>query len=102
MGFKLSDESKEKLSELGIPDRMWGGIIRYYENGIPPGHFLSAVINNDLKEACWLADDENQHLLFNYVRWFYNYAPASSWGYPTAVKEWLNKVQMERDIEEND
>ncbi len=105
MGIKIRDvlgeKRKAKLFECGIPESMHGGIIRYYERGIPPGDFLQAVINNDLREACGRADDVNKHLLFNYMMWFYNNAPGGTWGYPKAVSDYLNTFQAERDaIEE--
>lgn len=39
----LTEQQKLKMAEYGIPDYMHGGIIRYYENRIPPGGFLAAV-----------------------------------------------------------
>lgn len=89
--MKLRDETKQAMDRHGIPEYMQGGIIRYYENYIPPGHFLEAVINNDLKEACSRADDTNRHCLYKYMMWFYNEAPAGSWGYSGAVHDWLMK-----------
>lgn len=91
--MKLTDEQKDAMSKYGIPDEMHGGIIRYFENGIPPGSFLCAVINNDLQEAVARADDTNLYRLRNYVQWFYNYAPSGAWGYPGAVSDWCKKVQ---------
>ena len=87
--MKLTDKQKLKMSEYGIPNYMQGGIIRYYENGIPPGDFLSAVINNDFKEAVGRADDTNIHCLKAYVMWFYNQAPNGSWGFAGATTKWI-------------
>jgi hypothetical protein len=91
--MKLTDEQKLKMDEYGIPERMQGGIIRYYENGIPPGDFLSAVIDNDLSEAVARADDENVHLLKAYVMWFYNQAPSGSWGREGSVQRWISEFR---------
>lgn len=85
-GFRIDRES---LAQCGIPEHMHGAIIRFYENGIPPGGFLSAVIDNDLREASARADDINRHALFNYIRWFYNHAPSGTWGYSGAVNDYL-------------
>ena len=74
-----------------LPERMWGAIYRYIEHGIPPGHFLSAVICNDLREACARADDENRSLLFEYVRFFHCYAPISCWGSEGKFVEWVKR-----------
>ncbi len=85
----LTDRQKAKMYEYGVPEYMHGGIIRYYENGIPPGDFLTAVIDNDLKEAVGRADDVNVNALKAYVMWFFNQAPMGSWGFTDACSEWL-------------
>lgn len=94
--MKLSEQQKANLIARGIPDYMHGGIIRYYENGIPPGGFLSAVINNDLQGAFGRADDTNSRCIRNYIMWFYNDAPAGTWGYPNAVEDWCERFQEEQ------
>jgi len=72
-----------------IPKRMMGGIHRYIEHHIPPGNFLSAVISNDLKEACGRADDENMVNLPAYVAYFYNEAPSHCWGSKENMDAWI-------------
>ena len=72
-----------------IPERMIGGMRRYLEHGIPPGDFLTAILSNDLREACMRADEENQRLIFAYVKFLYNYAPAGSWGSPQNYNAWI-------------
>ena len=97
--MKLSDNAKAKMYECGIPEYMHGGIVRYYENGIPPGGFLSAVIDNNLREAAGRADAQNQQALIGYVTWFYNYAPGGTWGYQGAVDDYLRAFHDQRDAE---
>lgn len=41
----------------------------------PVGHFLTAVIENDLKEAVLCADDVNQGQLWVYIQFIHNCAP---------------------------
>jgi len=89
--MELSAEKKAKMFEYGIPDYMHGGIIRFYENGIPPGDFLTAVIDNDLKEAVNRADSTNVDALKAYVMWFYNQAPGGSWGFAGATEKWVGE-----------
>ena len=86
--MKLRDDQKQAMFECGIPEYMHGGIIRFYENGIPPGDFLTAVLDNDLKEAAGRADSTNIECLKNYVMWFYNYAPGGTWGFAGATDKW--------------
>lgn len=85
-----------KLSEFTfrgkrIPERMWGGIERYIEQGMVPGDFLSAVICNDLQEAVGRSDDENINLLAVYIAYFYNVAPSQCWGSPEKMKAWIQR-----------
>lgn len=72
-----------------IPHYMHEGLIQYLEHHTPPGQFLSAVISNDLREACERADDTNIHLLHVYIAFLYNHAPIGSWGSPKAFKSWV-------------
>jgi hypothetical protein len=74
-----------------IPEYMHGGIVRYIENKLQPGDFLTGILTNDLYKAVAHADDTNKYLLFVYVVFFYNYAPSECWGNIEKVKKWLNK-----------
>ncbi len=65
-----------------------GGLQRWIEDGIPPGSFLTAVLENDLKHACEQADIENRYLLFDIVSWLYNESPGGCWGSPEQVEAW--------------
>lgn len=74
-----------------IPERMHGGIQRYLNDGIIPGSFLKAVLENDLVGATGQADDENRHLLWHYANMLYNAFPARGvgcWGSPQALEDW--------------
>jgi hypothetical protein len=62
------------------------GLELYFERGIEPGSFMTAVLCNDLKGACARADWMNQRLIFQTVEWLYNEAPAGSWGSPEAYE----------------
>ena len=64
------------------------GAKRWIEDGIIPGDFLKAVIENDLTEACALADQFNLILLTKIVEWWWIEAPAACWGSPEKVKNW--------------
>lgn len=57
-----------------------GDFERYFERGVEAGPFVTAVLCNNLKEACRHADQVNRHLLFDIVSWLYNEAPFGSWG----------------------
>lgn len=49
-----------------------------------------SVLQNDLVRACGHADDTNRDHLYNYVRFFYNFAPSPAWGSPERVRQWLS------------
>lgn len=78
-----------------VPDHCRQGLLDYLRYGIPPGHFLQAVLSNDLREACARADETNQRALYDYVFVLYNYAPSDAWGSPERVTDWI-KQGMER------
>lgn len=73
----------------GIPEHMREGLVAYVLRRRRTGDFLRAVLENNLKEACDRADDENKRALFAYVFFLYNHAPTSAWGSPANVKAWL-------------
>ena len=73
-----------------VPEHCRDGLRRYFENRIPPGSFLTAVLSNDLMGAAGRADDVNRHRLLDYCTFLYSYAPRGSFGSPEAVRDWLN------------
>jgi len=65
----------------------------YVTHGIQPGHFLTAVLENDLSEAMKRADVENRGQLFLICRYIYNVLPGDCHGSKEAVKNYLERVQ---------
>jgi hypothetical protein len=84
-----------------IPERMQEGIKRFVVDGLIPGDFLKAVIQNDLRGTVGHADDENLPLIPLYVRWFYNRPPSVSHGSPEAFVNWLDELAEVRNAVEN-
>ena len=76
---------------------MMGAIRRYIEHGIPPGSFLTAVIENNLSEAVGRADDENCENLPAFVAYFYNEAPSPCWGSPEKRRAWIAEHAQTRE-----
>jgi hypothetical protein len=87
----------DKLSKSRIPEHMRHSLVYYLTEGRPVGHFLTAVLSNDLKEACNRADDLNRHLLYDYIFFLFNNAPGNSWGSPERVHGWLKLHQERRE-----
>ena len=71
-----------------LPEHLQGGMKRYIESGIGAGHFLTAVLSNDLFGAVSYADPKSLEALPDIVRWIYNEVPSASWGSPKKVQEW--------------
>lgn len=55
-----------------IPPLVMAGMKRYVENRVKPGHFLTAVIQNDLGQAVGKADLDSYAALKEIVQWFWN------------------------------
>jgi len=83
--------------EFHIPPHMMDGLTRYIEHGIAPGGFLTAVLENNLREACARADDINIRNLPAYIAYLYNDAPSACWGSPEKVDAWVANFRDPRD-----
>lgn len=88
------------LDKNKCPTEIVQSLTRYVIDGIPTGGFLSAVLENDLKEAFGRADDSNQLCLGHIVAYCYNEIPGDCWGSPERVNNWL-KVHAIRRKEAN-
>ena len=62
----------------------------WVEEGRPTGHFLMAIITNDLQEAFARADEHSIATMHSIVGYFYNKTPSSCWGSPEKAKAWLD------------
>jgi hypothetical protein len=82
------DTLMTNLARYMIPIRMYPGIIKWIQDGVKPGHFLMAIVENDLKESINRADDENVIRLQAYIKFLYNCAPGGCWGSKEKVEEW--------------
>ena len=88
--FEFSSEEIEKAALKHVPDYMIGSFIAYVTEGRPPGHFLTAVLANDLMEAVARGDAENGNRLRGWVMLLHNFSPSGCYGSPEKVKEWIN------------
>lgn len=61
---------------------------RYIEQGILPGHFLRAVICNDLVEATARADIVNSYRLHDFGLFLHYYVPPAAWGSEEKMRNW--------------
>lgn len=82
------------LVKCHVPKELHDGIVRYAAFRVPrPGHFMYAVLTNDLREACARADVDCAAHLWDLVYFLGNYAPAGCWGSAEQVAEWLEDRQ---------
>lgn len=91
MSDDIVNAIRRRFDSKGLPDYMWGGVQRWIFDAIPPGHFLSAVICNDLKDAVGRADETNRAALADWVLFFYNDAPSECWGSVAAFNHWIER-----------
>ena len=82
---------KYTFEGMTIPEYMRDGLEMYVTEHIEPGGFMTAVLENNLKEAVGRADCENIRVIPAYVNYLYNYAPADCWGSCEKVDAWLRQ-----------
>lgn len=85
-----------RLTPQPFPLHVKEGLSLYLGAGIRPGSYLTAVLENDLREAVKRADDDSERATFAIVRWLYNHAPSEAWGSVDAVKTWMEQRWQER------
>lgn len=73
-----------------VPTYMHDGLLAYLEHGFRPGHFLTAVLSNDLRGAFEHADQENTANVGAYVAFLYNHADSRCWGSKEKVEKWID------------
>lgn len=82
---------------ISIQPHLLGAIERYVFKAIPPGDFLTACFENDLRKAVMYADDTSSRNLKNIVKYIFNYTPSICWGSPESVRNWYEMPRHERD-----
>ena len=81
-------------SEL-IEPRFKETIDAYVGSGRPTGHFIEAVLKNDLKEAVGRGDSEAIDNLPHIVSYLYNECPMMCWGSKEFVDEWYKSKRLD-------
>lgn len=91
----LPDENPDLAAQ--IPFSILEGLRGYARYGYPIGHFLTAVLSNDLFGAVGRADDVNRNRLPEICQYVWNCMPAACHGSPEAVRGWV--AAKERELE---
>lgn len=77
-------------SYIKAPDiEFLNALDRYVEERVPPGDFLLAVLENNLKESVARATENGQRNLIPLVHFLYNAMPMNIWGSKDKVAAWL-------------
>lgn len=91
--------TKEEIEEYGlenykdkIPERLLLGLVAWAEKKHRVGHFLTAVLSNDLCEAVARADEESMAALRQIVLFVYNNLPGMCWGSKEKVAAWAKEI----------
>lgn len=71
-----------------LPEHIRGGMKRYIEQGIIPGDFLQAVIQDKLVDSFGRADETNITNMFKIAMFAYNEMPMRSRGSENAMLKW--------------
>ena len=104
--MKIQTASRYELVSSGVPGKYYPGpglppdaapydwedaLLGYLEDGITPGGFLTAILENNLTESVIRADVHNLILIPKIVHWLLTQAPRESWGSAEKVEAWVNK-----------
>lgn len=76
-----------------INDYIYGALERYLNNGISPGSFMTAVLENNLMEAFGRADTFNAANMKNIIGYVYNHVPSNAWGSAEKVRDYLASLK---------
>ncbi len=76
-------------SAYEVPQRYKAELLAYVERSQPPGHFIMAVLTNDLKRACREGDPGAIANMPAFIAWLNKHAPARAWGSPDVVAAWI-------------
>lgn len=74
-----------------IPPLIKRAIDKHALEGRPCGHFVTAVLENDLTEAVARADENSLAALYEIVIYCCNYIPSNCWGSKEKVKAWIEQ-----------
>ncbi len=79
-----------------IPENLLIGLVVWANQEHRVGHFLTAVLSNNLFEAFARADKESAAALRDIVMFVYNELPGQCWGSPEKVTAWIKHPDFGR------
>lgn len=86
------------MSDLPLRPDIKEALDGWADGSMPfPGGFVTAVLENNLKEAFVRADDYNLDSMKAIVTYCYSRLPSTCWGSAEAVREWGMMLKKIRD-----
>lgn len=79
-----------------IPPRTVGSLARWVFKAIPPGGFVTAVLQGDLFQAVARADDDNRRALVQIVQLISWSIPNGCYAHDDPIREW-SKTKYDND-----
>ena len=91
-------------SSYDIDPLIKNSIDNFAKYGIPPGGFVTAVLENDLMQSFGRADLPNRRNLFEITKYVYNEIPSHCWGSKEKVEKWggLEYYKTKREEDNNE
>lgn len=74
-----------------VPERIKKAIDLFSERGQVAGHFVMAVLRNNLVDSVGHADADSLSNLADIVNYAYNEIPGNCWGSEAKVKAWITQ-----------
>lgn len=81
------------------PASVRAAFLAYINQGVPPGDFVRACLENNLCEAFARADDDNRAAMAHIVAWLYWEMPSNLWKSHEAVQAHL--IAMREAIDDD-
>jgi hypothetical protein len=75
-----------------IPTHLLNKLDAYATAGVSLGHFLTAIVENDLNKAFAHADGDNIHHIAALTKYVYNQLPNDCWGSASIVTAHRNRI----------
>jgi hypothetical protein len=82
---------EEMESQYKIPEQTMWSLARYVVLAAPPGGFVTAVLENDLRNAVARADEQNFAALAQIADCVYNLLPGNCHGDAKAIARWAGE-----------
>ncbi len=95
--FDLMEAERQQPNSELIEPRFKQTIDYYVQYGYKPGHFITAVLENDLVGAFGRADCEAMNNLKHIIAYCYNKIPSDCWGSKWKVEEWKGLTNFNQD-----